>query len=207
MFGLIAGAIGSFIAVATTVGKALAVAGLAIQGLKVLANAFIALGKALGIIKPETKPEELGDKAIQAEEAGIKPENFDSYAQYVKAVEGFKVDPEKSKLIPEEEKLKKGITLTSALAAEKYPDFPMETFAKHIIANPQYFTEARMTEFGKLISGNLDMAKTVLGYMNGTEHNDKKLAQAETALKGIEKAINPNISDSEALDNLLKSVK
>ena len=64
-----------------------------------------------------------------------------------------------------------------------------------------------MTEFGKLISGNLDMAKTVLGYMNGTEHNDKKLAQAETALKGIEKAINPNISDSEALDNLLKSVK
>ena len=50
MFGLIAGAIGSFIAVATTVGKALAVAGLAIQGLKVLANAFIALGKALGII-------------------------------------------------------------------------------------------------------------------------------------------------------------
>ncbi|MGP1531290.1 MAG: hypothetical protein ACTTI5_03750 [Treponema sp.] len=207
MFGLIAGAIGSFIAVATTVGKALAVAGLAIQGLKVLANAFIALGKALGIIKPETKPEELGDKAIQAEEAGIKPENFDSYAQYVKAVEGFKVDPEKSKLIPEEEKLKKGITLTSALAAEKYPDFPMETFAKHIIANPQYFTEARMTEFGKLISGNLDMAKTVLGYMNGTEHNDKKLAQAETALKGIEKAINPNISDSEALDNALKSVK
>lgn len=207
MFGLIAGAIGSIIAVATTVGKALAVAGLAIQGLKVLANAFIALGKALGIIKPETKPEELGDKAIQAEEAGIKPENFDSYAQYVKAVEGFKVDPEKSKLIPEEEKLKKGITLTSALAAEKYPDFPMETFAKHIIANPQYFTEARMTEFGKLISGNLDMAKTVLGYMNGTEHNDKKLAQAETALKGIEKAINPNISDSEALDNLLKSVK
>ena len=207
MFGLIAGAIGSIIAVATTVGKALAVAGLAIQGLKVLANAFIALGKALGIIKPETKPEELGDKAIQAEEAGIKPENFDSYAQYVKAVEGFKVDPEKSKLIPEEEKLKKGITLTSSLAAEKYPDFPMETFAKHIIAKPQYFTEARMTEFGKLISGNLDMAKTVLGYMNGTEHNDKKLAQAETALKGIEKAINPNISDSEALDNLLKSVK
>ena len=207
MFGLIAGAFGSFIAVATTVGKALAVAGLAIQGLKVLANAFIALGKALGIIKPETTPEELGDKAIQAEEAGIKPENFDSYAQYVKAVEGFKVDPEKSKLIPEEEKLKKGITLTSSLAAEKYPDFPMETFAKHIIANPQYFTEARMTEFGKLISGNLDMAKTVLGYMNGTEHNDKKLAQAETALKGIEKAINPNISDSEALDNALKSVK
>ncbi|MGP1457874.1 MAG: hypothetical protein ACTTKL_00985 [Treponema sp.] len=207
MFGVIIGAIGSIIAAATTIGKALAIAGLAIQGLKALGSAFVALGKALGIIKPETKPEELGDKAIQAEEAGIKPENFDSYDKYVKAVEGFKVDPEKSKLIPEEEKLQKGITLTSALAAEKYPDFPMEAFAKYVIANPQYFTEARMTEFGKLISGSLDTAKTVFGYMNGTEHNDKKLAQAETALKGIEKAINPNISDSDALTNALKSRK
>lgn len=204
MFGLIIGAI---VSVATTVVKALAVAGLAIEGLKKLANAFVALGKALGLLKPETRVEDLGDQVIQAEQAGIKPEDFTSYAEYMKKVEEFKVDPEKSKLIPEEDKLKKGIAVTAALAAEKYPDFPMEAFAKYAITNPQYFTADRMTEFGKLFGSGLDMAKTVFGYMSGTERNGNKLESAQNTLLKIEKAVNPNISDSDALKNVLSARK
>ena len=199
--------IAAILTVATTIGKALAVAGLAVEGLKALGNAFVALGKALGLIKPETNVEDLGDKAIQAEEAGIKPEKFSSYEEYMKKVEEFETDPEKSKKISESEKLAKGIEVTASLTAEKYPDFPVEAFSKYAISNKQYFTADRMSEFGKLLKGSTDMAKTVFGYMNGTEHNDKNIATAEGIMKGWEKTINPAVSDSDALKNVLSSRK
>lgn len=204
LFGAIVGAVCSL---ASGIMGALSGLEISLPGLGVLAGAFLALGKVLGLIKPETQPEDFGDQVIQAEEAGIKPENFNSYAEYMKKVEEFKVDPEKSKLIPEEDKLKKGIAVTSALAAEKYPDFPMEAFANFVFVNPQYFTADRMTEFGKLISGNIDRAMTVFGYMNGTERNGNKLESAQNTLLNIEKTVNPNISDSDALKNVLSARK
>ena len=199
--------IAAILTVATTIGKALAVAGLAVEGLKALGNAFVALGKALGLIKPETNVEDLGDKAIQAEQAGIKSENFSSYEEYMKKVEEFETDPEKSKTISESEKLAKGIEVTASLTAEKYPDFPVEAFTKYAISNPQYFTADRMTEFGKLLKGSVDMAKTVFGYITGSERNTEKMSAAREALTKIEKTINPNISDADALKNVLSSRK
>jgi len=197
----------SIITVATTISKVLAVAGLAIEGLKAIGHAFVALGKALGIIKPETNVEDLGDRAIQAEAAGIKPENFSSYAEYAKRVEEFKTDPEKSKNIKEEEKLIKGISVTAALAAEKYPEFPMEAFAKYAISNPQYFTAERMSEFGKLIHGTVDSAKNIFNYITGSERSSVKIEEALKDLTKIEKNINPKISDADALKYALSSRK
>lgn len=46
---LIAGAVGTIVAAAVSVTKALAVAGLAIQGLKAIGAVFTALCKALGL--------------------------------------------------------------------------------------------------------------------------------------------------------------
>ena len=102
--GLILGTILAVAKAAKVVVKAIAVADIAIKTLKVVGNAFVKLGKTLGLIKPETKVEDLGDKAIQSE---YKPEDYNSYAEYVKAVEDYKLDPEKSKNISEEEKIKK----------------------------------------------------------------------------------------------------
>ncbi len=44
----------------------------------------------------------MGDKAIQAEEHGIKPEDFSTYSEYVKSVEDFETDSERSKEISED---------------------------------------------------------------------------------------------------------
>lgn len=63
--------------------------------------------QALGIIGPDENAKELGDKAIQAEEEGITPENYDSYEEYMDAVRKFELDPEKSEQIEDEDKLKK----------------------------------------------------------------------------------------------------
>ena len=83
----------------------------------------------------------------------------------------------------------------------------MEAFTKYAISNPQYFTADRMSEFGKLLKGSVDMAKTVFGYMNGTERNTEKMSLARETLTKMEKTINPNISDADAIKNVLSSRK
>ena len=74
-------------AAAVTVSKALAVVGLAVQGLKIVGNAIVSIAKALGIIKPERTVEEIGDRALQAEEKGITPDKYESYEAWIKEIE------------------------------------------------------------------------------------------------------------------------
>lgn len=196
--------LGTIAAAATTVTKALAVVGLAVQGLRVIGNVLTSLGKALGLIKPETKVEDLGDKAIQSE---YNPENFDSYADYVKAVEAYDLDPEKSKLTTEEEKIKKGMELAAGVTIEKYQDFPIEEFCVAVGQNPEFFTEAKMGEIAKLMEADGQYIPSILNYVNGSEKDSKKIQAAVDTLLGVEKSVNPGISDKEAYRNVMRARK
>lgn len=199
--GIILGAIAAIAAAATTVTKALAVAGLAVQGLKTIGNALVSLGKALGLIKNETKVEDLGDKAIQSE---YNPEDFDSYAEYVKAVEEFDdLDPEKSKQISQEDKIQKGMELAAGATIEKYNDFPIQEFCIAVGKNSDFFTESKMGEIGKIIEADGENISSILNYVNGSEKDDLKIESVVDTLTAIEKVVNPNISDSDALRNVL----
>ena len=203
MLGFIVGAISTIASVAVTVTKALSVIGLGINGLKALGNALMGIAKAVGLIQPETKVEDLGDKALQAEQEGISPEQFNNYGEYVKAVEGFKTNPEKSKLLTEEEKVNKGIELTTGVTVERFEGFPIDKFFMYAGNNPEYFTEAKMKELGKLMEVDGKYVSDVLNYMNGTEKNDFALEKIMDTLIDIEKKVNPNISDDDALDTIL----
>lgn len=201
---IILGTIAAIAAAATTVTKALAVVGLAVQGLRVIGNVLTSLGKALGLIKPETKVEDLGDKAIQSE---YNPENFDSYADYVKAVEAYDLDPEKSKLTTEEEKIKKGMELAAGVTIEKYQDFPIEEFCVAVGQNPEFFSEAKMGEIAKLMEADGQYIPSILNYVNGSEKDSKKIQSAVDTLLGVEKSVNPGISDKEAYRNVMRARK
>lgn len=200
--GVILGTIAAVAAAATTVVKALAVVGLAVQGLKVIGNVLTSLGKALGLIKPETKVDELGDKAIQS---GYNPEDYDSYEAYVKAVEDFDdLDPEKSKSISEEEKIKKGMELSSGVVIEKYKDFPIDEFCIAVGQNPDFFTEAKMGEIAKLMQVDGQHIPSILNYVNGSEKDDAKIQSAVDTLVSVEKATNPSIGEKEAYKSVME---
>lgn len=191
--------IAGVVSAATTVANVLSVAGLAIQGIKTIGGLITSLGKALGLIKQETKVEDLGDKAIQS---GLNPEDFDTYAEYVKAVEDFDVDPEKSKKISAEEKTKKGIELAAGVTIEKFKDYPIADFCIELCKNPGVMTEGKMQEIGKLISKSPEAISSILNYVKGVEKDDSKLNDTINLLKGIEKTVNPNITDIDALRNV-----
>lgn len=201
--GIILGTIAAISAAAVSVAKSLAVVGLAVEGLKLLGNAIMGIAKALGLIKPQSNVEDLGDKALQAEADGITIDEYDSYAEYVKAVEDYDADPEKSKLIPEDIKVQKGIELTTGVLIEKFPELPVADFIEYVGKNPGYFTEGRMREIGNLIKNDGKCIANILNYMNGSEKDDLVIDRTIQSLMNIEKKVNPDFTNKIVLKDVL----
>lgn len=185
----------------TTFMEGLAVASLALQGLKSLAAPLLELGKELGLIEPETDVEDLGDKAIQSD---LNPDDFDCYEEYLKAVEDYKLDPEKSKLSTEEKKIQKGIELTVGVMIDKYQEFPMGEFINMIGHNQSFFTESKMGELAIVIKTDGQSISDILHYVDGTEKNSTKIQGTVDTLLEIEKNTNPGLSDKEAFKNVME---
>lgn len=175
---------------------------LVINALDIVGKIIMAIAKALGLVEEDEKLDELGDKAIQAEEAGITPDKFETYDEYVKAVEEFEVDPEKSKEIPTGDKVKKGIELLARNAEEKYDIEPEATVGMIgvIASNPEFFNGCGSL-LAAAIKENPNFVSELNGYVNGTEKNENKLADMEDNLVNMAKTktVDPVNSDFEAL--------
>ena len=201
-------ALAGVVSAALSITKAVSVIGLAIEGLKVVANALVNIGKALGLIRQDIEPEELGDKAIQAEEAGIRPENYRTYEEYVKEIEQFEVDPEKSKQISEEAKQYKALELSAGLLAEKIPEADilslMITAQTPNVLSPEKM--AAMIEILKEKNG-VETFNSMVGFLNNTEKNPAKAEMGLHGLINIEKTLNPSMNSGDALRAVLDSAE
>lgn len=197
MFGFIAG----IVAAATSVTNVLVSVSLVLRDLKTIGNILVTLGKALGLIKPDIKVSELGDKALQS---GYNPEDYDSYLEYVNAVENYNLDPEKSNLTTEEDKLKKAMELAVGVTIEKYDNLPVQEFCIAVGENIKYFTETKIKEIGKLIQLDESNISRILNYINGTERDSKQIQRVVDTLMEVGKISNPEISEKEAYKDIIQ---
>ena len=197
MFGFIAG----IVAAATSVTNVLVSVSLVLRDFKTIGNILVTLGKALGLIKPDIKVSELGDKALQS---GYNPEDYDSYLEYVNAVENYNLDPEKSNLTTEEDKLKKAMELAVGVTIEKYDNLPVQEFCIAVGENIKYFTETKIKEIGKLIQLDESNISRILNYINGTERDSKQIQRVVDTLMEVEKISNPEISEKEAYKDIIQ---
>ena len=197
MFGFIAGIVSAVSSIVTTI-KAI------VPVLKAVANVVMNICQTLGLIKPEEKVEDLGDKAIQAGDEGIKPENYANYQDYVKAVQDFQVDPEKSKHITPEEKMAKALEVQANLLVEKAPELGVMDYLSLIANHTDYFTPDKTTELGKLLLSESGAVTNVAEVLNGTEKNPDKIGAAYETLAKVEKQVDPTISDNEALKRAMQ---
>lgn len=204
--GLILGAIGSIVTAAVSVANALAVVGLAVQGLKVIGNAIASIAKALGVIRPDRDIEEIGDRALQAEEKGITPDKYSSYEAWVRDIEkdDWGYDPEKNKDMKDEEKICKGVEVSSAVVMEKFPKLPIQDFFNLAGENPDFFTVERMDEIGKLANTDSHAFENVVNYVTGGAKDHTTIDAASDVLMNIEKVINPEINDDTAYERVTK---
>lgn len=172
----------------------------------VLENFF----KELGLIEPNDNIEEIGDKALQAEQDDLHPikiEDFDSHEKYLAAIKEYEVDLEKSALILKDDKLHKAIEILLGMAIAQYGQ-PMSVFSQIVVSNPDFYSKAgRLDEFAGLIRSDPKTFAELINYMENKSMSTEKNDAAFDKLVEMEKKINPDAPDSEvwtAVSNMKK---
>jgi hypothetical protein len=154
-----------------------------------VANALLT---ALGVFEPDEDVEKIGDRAIQAKDAGITPEKFDTYGEYMEEIRNFKLDPEKSAQMQSEVKIGAGLAI-GTVGLEKKFDVPEGSIGPLWIlaaSDPKYFTAERLEN---ILKGGGDMG-TVVRFFEGKLGPADALDTRQT-LMGLERALSPNKSD------------
>ena len=115
-----------------------------------------AIGQVLNLFRPDEKVEDIGDRALQAQEQNIKPEKFENFDAYMDGLRNFDLDPEVSDKTPTATKLVAGMAIATLGMEDK---FNLERGSLNGIwllpmTNADYFTPERMKsllENGKTI--------------------------------------------------------
>ena len=158
--------------------------------------------KGLGLIKPDEEVTDLGDKALQAADDGITPEKYDTHEEYLKAIEDFDLDPEKSKDIDDGKKLEKGVEVITATLVERYGEV-MGDFLLLIGKNQPYFLE-RMPLITTVVRDSLANFGDIVRYIQGTETDTKKSNDTLRVLYDVEKRVNPEATIDDLMNNIEK---
>ena len=162
------------------------------------------LARALGLFKPyDPDAEQFGERALQAHEAGIVPENFPDFESYVEHLRHFEIDPEKSKELSFEQKAAKGLEIAGRLMEEKFglrEGSMAEIFALHA-ANPEYFNVTRLRQ---LLDGGLDI-DAIAAYFEKRIGGAEAL-EIEDALVDLEHATQPEKNPDEVRQELWRTV-
>ena len=156
--------------------------------------------KELGLIEPEDNVEEIGDRALQAEQNDLHPikiEDFDSHEKYLAALKEYEVDAEKSALIPKDDKFHKALEILLGAAIARYGQ-PMSEFSQIIVSNPDLYSQAgRLNEFASLIRSDPKTFAEVINYMENKSTSTEKNDAAFDKLVEMEKKVHPDVSDAE----------
>lgn len=116
--------------------------------LKIIVNIAVHVMKAFNIVFGENEnPEIVGDKILQAKESGIKPENFETYDEYREAIQNFKVDPEKSKMFTEEQRLEATLGYLAKLIEDKtgVSTYELTAIMTEMYKNNDYYSPERVS--------------------------------------------------------------
>lgn len=170
--------------------------------LEKFSRAMEAFFKELGLIEQNENVEELGDKALQAEQDELKPiklEDFDSYEKYLAAVREYEIDAEKSALIPQDEKLQKAIEVLLGMSIEQYGQM-MSEFGQIVVNNPEFYSkEGRLTEFASLMRSAPQTFEDIVNYIENKNMSTEKNDAAFDKLVEMEKKNSPEATDIEVM--------
>lgn len=156
------------------------------------ANTFL---QGLGILNPDEKIDDLGERALQASERGIRIEEFDRFDDYLDSLRNFELDPDKASRRSAAEKITSGLAVGTAAVENKFSATPGSLNGLWLLplTNPDYFTPERMQGWiaagrlgtdvyayleKKLTGSEASQFEKNLGFdMDGGPMNDKELGE------------------------------
>ncbi|MEN8291077.1 hypothetical protein ACE5JW_01630 [Acinetobacter radioresistens] len=191
--------IGSISSVMSNAGSLMSALAIAIPITGALGKVVVALdiiGKILGVQEPEENTEDIGDRALQAQEAGINPEDYASYKEYSAAIKNFELDPKKSAEITDLDKKLAGIATQAWAYEEKFGVDGVGLLTK-TIEQPDYFTGDRLASFLDKVDSISDVVQYFDGKLSSNERN-----AVEAKLIEAEKSINPEKTNTDIYKEL-----
>jgi len=174
----------------TVLPKIAPVLGQVAEVIKVVANVVLTV---LDIFKPGEDVEEIGDRALQAAEQGIKPENFDTYDEYMTEIRNFQLDPDKSSTLSSTEKIGAGLAVATNGLEKKFdvPEGSLGPIWMLAASNPTYFNAdrlVRIVQTGKNVTDVLHYFEGKLGPADAVNARD--------ILMGMERQRSPEKTDA-----------
>ncbi|MDD6562174.1 MAG: hypothetical protein PUF06_03495 [Veillonellaceae bacterium] len=166
-----------------------------IQVLNAVSKGLTAFGNALGLFETDD-PEKLGTKRILAEEEGIEPENYDTYDEYLKAVDEFEIDEERAAEIPTEDKLVKAAQHAVEAIDYKYPEANVVEVAEGMVANPEFYEDDRFAGLAELVGNNPEKLAVIGKLLNGELEGDE-FYDAIDMIVSAEQTKHPELSSEE----------
>ena len=168
--------------------------------LEKLGRAFEAFFRELGLIEPEEKVDEIGDRALQAEVDEVNPvriETFDNHEKYLAALKEYEPNPEQSALIPQDDKMHKGLEILLGMAIARYGQ-QMGEFGQIVLNNPEFYSQlGRLAALGNIARDNTETFGDIVNYIAGKSMSSEKSDVAIDALIDVEKKVNPEATDAE----------
>lgn len=180
------------------IGAVLGGLGLVMSALKVLAPVLLELGKKLGLVEAEEKPEDFGEKALQSDKT---MEDFETPKEFFDYVKNVEID--ETKRHSEKEQLEKTCEVMGAVLEKEWEEFPTEDFASFVSKNEGYLTPDKISALYDITDKS--EFKDIFGVMNGSVTDSGTIDRAIEKLTEVEKKLDPTLSDNEAELNVIKA--
>lgn len=170
--------------------------------LKVVSAVMETVAKVLGVIRPDEKIDELGEKTLQAAEAGITIETCgNDFAKYQQEIRNFEIDPEKAENRPKEDKLCAGIAFVEQGISQKYPFLSIASMYPLIAMKHDFFTVARVASYAQTaVELQYSLSKIKSFFDGSCSMGDKK--KTENFIYTAESKFNPNFDPKELEKNI-----
>lgn len=155
--------------------------------------------QGLGIFGKQETPENMGDRALQADAQGIFPDTFEDFGEYMESLRNFELDPEKSKKTTPDEKIFKGLEVAGRALEDKF-NAPTGSMANVWVlagTNPDYFTSER---FQSILNSGMDVA-SIVDYFEGTLGGGEAL-EIEDQLVNIDRQTYPGKDDRTSREEI-----
>ncbi len=156
--------------------------------LGMVANVVVAVCQILSILRQDESAEDLGDRALQAAENGIRPENFDRYDDYLDSIRKFEINPEKSAQYSPDTKAAAGMQVAISSLEDRFktPVGALYGLPILIAMNKDFFNPDRLSA---LLKATHDI-NAVVDYLDGRLGRSER-ATVETTLLKAEQSLAP----------------
>lgn len=132
---------------------------------RMLGNVMSMIARVFEAFKPQETVEDMGNRAMQGAEEGIRPENYDKWDDYVASIRNLELKPELTERYTLEEKTSAGLAVAVRAMEEKLdlPDGALAGLPLLASLSPAYFNAERLAA---LLRTTHDIA-SVVDYVDG----------------------------------------